>query len=133
MAIQKAIEHSPSNSLANKLAGVANRIGRSHFNEDIGASWAAGRLIPLIQKDDTKIGETQKLKLRPIIIGDTSRRLFVRASDEKVREDISTLCRSHQLNVTKGGYDVGIHAARAALKKCTQTGNCDLKVDFRNA
>ena len=37
------------------------------------------------------------------------------------------------MNVTKGGYDVGIHAARAALKKCIHTGNCALKIDFENA
>ena len=86
---KKAIEHSPSNSLANTLASVTNRIGRGHLSEDIGASWAAGRLIPLIQKDDGKIGEPPKFKLRPIVIGETSRRLFVRAADEKVREDIA--------------------------------------------
>ena len=45
---KKAIEFSPSNSLANTLAGLANRIGRNHLDTKIGATWAAGRLIPLI-------------------------------------------------------------------------------------
>ena len=57
----------------------------------------------------------------------------MRAVDGKVREDIHALCSSHQLNVIKGGYEVGIHAARAELKKCRLNGNCALKVDFRNA
>ena len=129
---KRAIEHSPSNSLANTLAQVANRIGKSHFDQKIGASCTAGRLIPLIQKE----GETKgvpKLKLRPIIIGDTARRLLVRAVDEKVREDANALCGSHQLNVTKGGYEVGIHATRAELKRCLQNGNYALKIDLKNA
>ena len=42
------------------------------------------------------------------------------------------LCCSHQLNVTKGGYDVGIHAAQAEFEKCKKNGNCALKVDFKN-
>ena len=33
----------------------------------------------------------------------------------------------------KGGYDVGVHAARAELKNCTSNGNCALKVDCENA
>ena len=57
----------------------------------------------------------------------------MRAADEKVREDINTLCASHQLSVIKGGYDAGIHAAREELQKCIHNGNCALKVDFRNA
>ena len=127
------MEHSPSNSLANTLAAIANRIGSGHFDETIGASWASGRLIPLIQKKDTTDGKSPKLKLRPIVIGDTARRILVRAYDSKIREDVPALCSNHQLNVLQGGYDVGIHAARAALKKCPQNGNCALKVDFRNA
>ena len=43
------------------------------------------------------------------------------------------MCSSHQLNVLEGGYDVGIHAARAELKKSSKNGNCALKVDFKNA
>ena len=129
---KKAIEHSPSNSLATTLAQIANRIGKNHFDKTIGASCAAGRLIPLIQKDGEKNGQP-KLKLRPIIIGDTARRLLTRAFDEKIREDVNALCGSHQLSVTKGGYEVGIHATRAELKKCRENGNCALKVDLRNA
>ena len=69
-------------SLANTLVGVANRIGKGHYGKEIGAVWAAGRLIPLqplIQKNPTEeINDTKspKLKLRPIVIGDTIRRLW---------------------------------------------------------
>ena len=66
------------------------------------------------------------MKRRPIVIGDTSRRLLLRAVDEKVRDDIHALCGSHQLNVTKGGYEVGIHAATAEMKKCLLNGICKL-------
>ena len=54
---KKAVEHSPSNSLAHTLAGLANRIGKNHFNETVGAAWAAGRVIPLIQKENTQKNE----------------------------------------------------------------------------
>ena len=57
----------------------------------------------------------------------------MRAYQSKVKEDVEALCASHQLNVLKGGYDVGIHAARAELKKCVRNGNCALKVDLENA
>ena len=129
---KKAIESSPSNSLANTLARLANRIGKGHFNETIGATWAAGRLIPLIRQEVSKQSKP-KLKLRRIIVGDTVRRILVRAISSKVQNDISGICGDHQLNVIKGGYDVGIHAARAALKRCKRNGNCALKVDFKNA
>ena len=33
----------------------------------------------------------------------------------------------------KGGYDIGVHAARAELKNCSKNGNCALKVDCENA
>ena len=130
---KKAIESSPSNSLANTLASLANRIGKGHFNETLGATWAAGRLIPLIQEETDSKTRKQKLKIRPIIVGDTVRRIIVRAYSCKVQEDINAICGDHQLNVIKGGYDVGIHAARAELKRSVRNGNCALKVDFKNA
>ena len=83
-------------------------------------------------KATRKEGSPPKLKLRPIVIGDSARRLLVRAYDEKVIDDVNALCCSHQLNVAKGGYDVGIHAARAEFEKCKKNGNCALKVDFKN-
>ena len=57
----------------------------------------------------------------------------MRAVNEKIREDVNALCGSHQLNVTKGGYEVGIHATRAELKRCLQNGNYALKIDLKNA
>ena len=73
------------------------------------------------------------MKLRPIVVGDTARRILVRAYDSKVKQDVHSICSSHQLNVLQGGYDVGIHAARAELKKCARNKNCVLKIDFKNA
>ena len=61
---RKAIEHSPSNSLANTLAELANRVGENHFSQSIGAAWATGRVIPLIQREnDRQQGTQPKLKL----------------------------------------------------------------------
>ena len=116
---RKAIEHSPSNSLANTLAGLANRVGENHFSQSIGAQWASGRLIPLIQRENAcQEGKKPKLKLRPIVVGDTARRILVRAYDTKVKQDVTAICSNHQLSVLKGGYDIGIHAVREELKRC---------------
>ena len=58
---------------------------------------------------------------------------MVKAYNSKVQNDLKALCQDHQLNVIEGGYDVGIHAARAALKNCKKNGNYALKIDFENA
>ena len=115
------------------MAGLANRVGENHFSQSIGAIWATGRVIPLIQRENAcQKDEKPKLKLRPIVVGDTARRILVKAYDAKVRQDVTALCSNHQLNVLKGGYDVGIHAARAELKRCLSNGNCGQKIDFKN-
>ena len=76
-------------------------------------------MIPLIQKESSEDkSKVSKLKLRPIIVVDTARRILVTAYQSKVKEDVQALCASHQLNVLKGGYDLGINAERAELKKC---------------
>ena len=41
-----AVEYSPTNSLANTIAGIVNKIGRGQYDDAIGASWSSGRLIP---------------------------------------------------------------------------------------
>ena len=72
---RKAIEYSPSNSLANTLAEIANWVGRIHFSQSVGAIWATGRLIPLIERENARQeGIKPSLKLRPIVVGDTARR-----------------------------------------------------------
>ena len=71
--------------------------------------------------------------IRPICIGSSLRRLITKAYNAKLRALLESITKDHQLGIKKGGYEIGVHAARALANECKSSGEALLKLDFENA
>ena len=116
-AFQKA-----SSDLREALAGTARRICSSYVDPDPLKPLTANRLIAL----DKCPG------VRPIGIGEVSRRIMSRAILSVIREDIQAAVGSHQLCVGQpSGCEAAIHALNELFEQDTTEGI--LLVDASNA
>ena len=109
-------------TLCNSLAAVARCLCTQEVNVKELMAFVACRLIPL----DKNPG------VRPIGIGDVSRRIIVKAILYVIRTDIQLAARELQ---TCAGHDAGVQAAIHAMKDIFSHDNTDavLLVDASNA
>ena len=77
--------------------------------------------------------DEHKKDVRPIVISGSLRRLLTRAYTGGLKAKLRELTADHQLGVMRGGYEIGIHSARAWRERCLEKGLVMGKIDFRNA
>ena len=98
------------------IAKLSNRMSNGDFDIIIGRAFSMMRSVALWKNKS-------KTSVRPIGIGDALKRIMTKAHCAQVRQLLADTVEKHQLGVTKGGYETGVHAMRGLARKFIEDGH----------